>query len=610
MVSLKKASFLLVLLTAVVLSSGIAGAQVVTAPSLITCNAFAVPPAVRAEGISEQVGDIVLTCTGGDPNGPPTIQTNFSVALNVNITPDEDSSPNPDVLDSVLIVNENNATDYDPTPGGGQLDCSGTNFEGPTGTRNQCPQLATQAANNRAEWNGVVVPVPATEDGINDDGDGITTIRITSLRGNAAQLGVPDAATFPSTQITAFLSITGPTTIPITPTNVLNVAVPVVGLIVGFDGDSDGINGLQCVDGEESGTITLTEGFPTAFKTLGVSTFGNFTDQRNTVWEAGYWSPLNGSSILGGATQGTRFIFRMFNMPDGTIIEVPDYVNDGNPPCADTTLAFNNGCGDGLELALVPSAGTNGAGGKASGSKDPSDLTEISVSGGFGYVVYEVIDANPYLSEDIDVPFTVTWESDTENEIPSVGSAQISVDFAPLSTNFNASESEPEPRFIETDEARTFLNIVKCTSTILFPFVTNQAGFDTGIAISNTSLDWLGTTPQNGACTIHYHGSTTGGGALAEDEQTSSIIAGGEQLIFTLSGGNPGQGIAGAPEFQGYVIAVCDFQYGHGYAFITDGFGGIPALAQGYLALILELGGDSNSAGSRALSGGIESLGH
>jgi hypothetical protein len=116
--------------------------------------------------------------------------------------------------------------------------------------------------------------------------------------------------------------------------------------------------------------------------------------------------------------------------------------------------------------------------------------------------------------------------------------------------------------------------------------VTNQAGFDTGMAISNTSEDWLGTDVQQGACTIHYHGSTTGGGA-APPEQTSTTIAGGEQLIFTLSGGNQAQGIEGGPEFQGYIIAVCDFQYAHGFAFITDGFGGVPALAQGYLALVI-----------------------
>jgi hypothetical protein len=38
------------------------------------------------------------------------------------------------------------------------------------------------------------------------------------------------------------------------------------------------------------------------------------------------------------------------------------------------------------------------------------------------------------------------------------------------------------------------------------------------------------------------------------------------------------------PTYQGYVIAVCNFQYAHGFAFILD-----PALhvAQGYLALII-----------------------
>jgi hypothetical protein len=96
----------------------------------------------------------------------------------------------------------------------------------------------------------------------------------------------------------------------------------------------------------------------------------------------------------------------------------------------------------------------------------------------------------------------------------------------------------------------------------------------------------LGTDPQTGSCTIHYHGSTVGGGAAPPD-QTSTPIAAGEQLIYTLSGGNAAQNIAGAPEFQGYIIAVCEFQYGHGFAFITDGFGGIASIAQGYLALII-----------------------
>jgi hypothetical protein len=128
--------------------------------------------------------------------------------------------------------------------------------------------------------------------------------------------------------------------------------------------------------------------------------------------------------------------------------------------------------------------------------------------------------------------------------------------------------------------------------------VTNQSAFDTGLVISNTSDDWglMDSEPQDGACTIHHIGTTTGGGAAPPDA-TSTVILAGEQLIWTLSGGNPGQGVAEAAEFQGYIIAVCEFQYGHGFAFITNGFGGIPTIAHGYLALIIPFDGSTRRAG-------------
>jgi len=81
-------------------------------------------------------------------------------------------------------------------------------------------------------------------------------------------------------------------------------------------------------------------------------------------------------------------------------------------------------------------------------------------------------------------------------------------------------------------------------------------------------------------------------------------------LIFTLSSGNAAQNIDGAFEFQGYIIAQCEFQYGHGFAFITDGFGGIPALAQGYLALVIPLTPDGRVPGVPNLHLLGESLSH
>ena len=73
--------------------------------------------------------------------------------------------------------------------------------------------------------------------------------------------------------------------------------------------------------------------------------------------------------------------------------------------------------------------------------------------------------------------------------------------FAPLSTVPTASVGEAEPRFLDTSGSpKNIVTIIRCTTTLLFPFVTNQAGFDTGIAISNTSDDWIGTDPQRGSC--------------------------------------------------------------------------------------------------------------
>ena len=60
---------------------------------------------------------------------------------------------------------------------------------------------------------------------------------------------------------------------------------------------------------------------------------------------------------------------------------------------------------------------------------------------------------------------------------------------------------------------RSLFTISPCSCNLLFPFVTNIAGFDTGVAIANTSADPFGTSPQTGTVTLNYYGTTSGGGA-------------------------------------------------------------------------------------------------
>jgi len=107
-------------------------------------------------------------------------------------------------------------------------------------------------------------------------------------------------------------------------------------------------------------------------------------------------------------------------------------------------------------------------------------------------------------------------------------------------------------------------------TNLLFSFVTNQAGFDTGIAIANTSADPFGTSRQDGKCVLHFYG------AGAPMDVTSPTITAGTDWA-TLASVN-------APGFQGYVFAVCDFRYAHGFAFISDV--GARNLAMGYLPLV------------------------
>jgi hypothetical protein len=205
----------------------------------------------------------------------------------------------------------------------------------------------------------------------------------------------------------------------------------------------------------------------------------------------------------------------------------------------------------------------------------------------------------------------VAYAANTANNLPAVGTATVTGNFAPFyaanSANTASNNSAlPIPRFVDNPISRTAFQINACQTNLLFPFVTNQAGFDTGIAISNTSRDPFSSASsrqQGGTCTLNYYGSTTGGGAAPAAQKTTANVEAGTVLSFVLSsGGN--MGIAGVPGFQGYIIAQCNFRYAHGFAFITDGPIGQARVAEGYLALVLDapLSDSRSGASSEGLS--------
>lgn len=103
-------------------------------------------------------------------------------------------------------------------------------------------------------------------------------------------------------------------------------------------------------------------------------------------------------------------------------------------------------------------------------------------------------------------------------------------------------------------------NFGKRTTSLLLPFVSNKSGFDTSIAISNTSLP--GSDSSNGDCEFRFYDVT----GSYPSHNTGLIVAG--SMYTTLLD-------IIAPAFQGYIIATCNFPRARGWAVLTSLAGAI-----------------------------------
>jgi len=597
MVDLRKSLLLLIVVAAM---ASVANAQL----TALQCTANAgVPPIVRAEGVAEQVGDLVLNCTGGTstPANSQVPQVNVQIFLNVNVTSrllaapwseallliDEPAPPSQlvcggpgaplDASGTCPIVSTGNpAQTYDGTPGA----------LGPPYTARPNIFQGRQVAANSIVWLGVPFDPPGTA---------FTRIlRITNIRARAAELG---AGSLIPNQIIMWVSISGATSVPV------NNPQQVVAFV--RDGMSfslrDWAGGSydrpiedtyqQCVSANCGAfRLRFSELFATAFKITGTATQSvpgaiYYTESMLTN---SAWPPIPGRGnlgIAGLATQGTRLMARFTNVPAGVRL----FVSVNNVGATGGNLAAlvgtdSNGA-DLVDFGTSFLAGTSDA--DFCSDRRGWTVREVTLDAArSGWAVWQVTAADPFQIGSLDFGVLVKYTAQTGSGLPALGTAVVNGTFAPLTTVFTASATAPVPRFVGDNPLNAF-TIIRCETNLLWPYVTNQAGFDTGMVIANTSRDPYGTEAQEGPCTIYYYGADTGGGA-APAPQTTGTITAGTQAIWTLSsGGN--YGIAATPGFQGYVIARCQFRFAHGYAFISDV--GASKLAQGYLALILDFGG-------------------
>jgi hypothetical protein len=642
-----------------------------SATSTLACTATSAgTPELRPEGYTELVGDIIITCTGGQVlnQGASIPTTNITVYTfpQVPITSRYISSNG--ASEALLIVDEAGSSLTTGATGGFGpkapqtlctssqqaalpspcsavvgVDNSGLYEVAVTSTGTAAPnvfqgRIGDYGANTVSFYNVPVLP-PASA--------GVTRVfRITNIR-------VPAVGQAQSTQIQAIISTSPNQTLPLNFSQ--QVQIGIVGTPMSAAVKPVKKAFQQCVPASValSANLIYTEGFATGFKTRVVpggtvngtpgaagpnslynaeatntgspyyqnvpgGLYGGFS--ANT--ESGFIFPALATSNTGTAAvnytagladYGTRLKAVFYNIPAGLTLYVSTssaaqtaagFIAGGTSSLPYAVLvATNSGetTPDGTAFAPIAatSTGSDGLGAialsaNASGAataiwevtnsnQNAQDVLTFSVY--IGYTASSATTANPYGLPITDLPLSAPL-NDVQMSFapePSLGIFSIT----------NSSQGQtPTPRFavVKTYEGR-WTTIGLCQTTLLYPFVTGAAGFDTGIAVANTSMDPWSTVNQVGSCTLYGYGVTV---ASAGNTAIQTKVPGCDAISNPLPGTNcfavvpSGQVMSVMASsvltnFQGYVIAVCNFQYAHGYAAVTDL--GLRNLWSSYLAL-------------------------
>jgi len=326
-------------------------------------------------------------------------------------------------------------------------------------------------------------------------------------------------------------------------------------------------------------------------------------------------SDLVNKGNIGLATQGTQFRIHLTNVPSGLTIAAADVV----------------------------ATATNGM---VISSSITTPATTVVTSGSTVDITLEVLGFNvvgsSYPAETFQDVVTVVTTARYAAP-PVVGVATAHGRFWPDYAGYTTAQTRTVaaiPRFVDSSivpDAPVITITQSCKTMLLFPYLTSSSGYNSGIAITNSSVDPFGaavvagliqfpttaygvTKPQAGACTLYFYGqSNLTALTAAQGTQTIIEIPAGGQFVTNLAVGAKGYvysqtgtktaacDIDGTPvgntcpdmpAFVGYMIANCNFQFAHGFAFVTDTGSD---RTMGYLAAVIPDRGTGNNVASPAM---------
>ena len=442
-----------------------------TQPACVTSG---VPVQVRAEGLTERIGDILLYCSGYNPG--TVLSGNLTIFLSAGITNRVDA--NNQTQDAVLFVNYGSG--FVPTGIAGLVAAGSMAFNGISFIVPSSGSLSLKISNVRAAVGGVAVGGSVT-----------ANISSSSLPISQSQVGMVVA--YPRTSLFATLYGTD---------------VPCTGSALASTTSLGALFAARTV----FASTRITEGFAGAFATRAA-----------------------------GDDTGTRFLIGYSGFPAGAHIYIPDRVAGSSAlvPTAGGDLGVTQAVGQYVPgsgtslLVRVPYADATGAGGyplQAPSGMGPvllDSMSEVPLTGGAGWAVYEVADTNPAVLESAQFPAFVSVPNATA---AAVGQERMS--YAPVSTVMSASVSAPVPRFA----AGTGTPPSDCT-------VLNdcQAGYFPKLSIDPTSIQ-LGAV-AGGAMTSgpgYIPVQNSGGGIMNWTAIVSYTTGSGWLILDYTSGQNSG----------------------------------------------------------------------
>ena len=535
-----------------------------------TCNVSGVPLTIRAEGQTELLGDLLLSCQGPSagfvptPLGQPVPRVNFRIALYADaaltrplalanrVTNISVANVAAQAVDAVLVIE---SFSFNPSL---QRACA-----------------ASEALANACALTGVYNP-PSNPSGINfgNPSGNVRTVYqgLKTAANTVTFLNVPFEPTSDILDTARFraknfrLAVAGSTLASnglvfakITLENAPSAILPSTLAGVGFVQESlrspaGSIASLpRCVDNNAAlalsatasvapqGTslrVRLDEPYPNAFKVRGFVPGNSALDQKD--WsqiystESGFFSTLfpltDGLNRAGAAQSGTRFRMLFDNIPAGVELYAPvDVPIPGSRLPSRIRMVDSDATASGAPTAADLTAETSTF--LANTSTALGGLRRLSTRGAFRFAVYEAVAVENFSHDSFEVPITVAYAANTPQVISTA-----TVSFAPYDTA-PVSGSALIPTFGGTPITFHAFTIGDC-SVCGVKLNTSIAG-KTGTFTNST---WAVRVTNNGLATatggvINFVVTKTGGnGTIASYTTTAAIpaIAGGASAIVNL----------------------------------------------------------------------------